>query len=578
MYQDLKPDPAESGGTNDLLRTLIQATNATLIVSAPTFTVPHEVIVSNSLFFSSLCCSLFAAFGAVLAKQWLSEYERVGEDRTPYMRGRQRHTRHLAMRQYRCEIVIQGLGSVLQISLFLFFVALAYWLWSINRTVASVVIAGVLATLIFYISTTAISIFDEFSPFSTRVSATLRRIFPSTMRARLVPSTTCVMWLYEKATSFQTIRAISEAWVRFDFDQLDIPHHVLSSRFLKAAIASDAITNGYTEGTLMTTLRALQAIDPWRSRWNDKPRKLDDNGMGVVRPMQQCFTSAAIKHDLLMCESIMAALPDPIVVKHGREQLDRDTLIELIESPMTQVLARDKAAAYLLKQLPVDPYYNLCAVPSGSLAHSWQWRLVNALFKHEPDPMPWGGETPFMPARQLLLVLLTQLRFSNSLADPELWITAQTRLSGLPAQLEVLSRHIISKGSSEAGCLAGGRILLHLWLQRRYFPDLSIDQNHLIPFIQLTTWTRVLPQTTAVLGPLLWWPILTEATSKVQANPDFLLNATFRLMDGLKCNASGQCIFQQAPWLYQPVTEALDAYASSVRSSTNVRPPRAISS
>lgn len=45
----------------------------------PTFAPARAAVRQNCTFFASLCCSLLAAAGAVLAKQWLQEYERTGQ-------------------------------------------------------------------------------------------------------------------------------------------------------------------------------------------------------------------------------------------------------------------------------------------------------------------------------------------------------------------------------------------------------------------------------------------------------------------------------------------------------------------
>ncbi|KAG8998915.1 hypothetical protein FRB94_006532 [Tulasnella sp. JGI-2019a] len=77
---NLSPNP--SGKTNTLLRLLvIRADNSTLTANdlSPPFQASVVAIRQNCTFFASLCSSLLAAIGAVLAKQWLGSYERTGQ-------------------------------------------------------------------------------------------------------------------------------------------------------------------------------------------------------------------------------------------------------------------------------------------------------------------------------------------------------------------------------------------------------------------------------------------------------------------------------------------------------------------
>lgn len=73
--------PAPSDETNALLRYLIRSENHTLTASDlnPPFVPAPGIVRQNCFFFASLFSSLLAAAGAVLAKQWLANYERTGQ-------------------------------------------------------------------------------------------------------------------------------------------------------------------------------------------------------------------------------------------------------------------------------------------------------------------------------------------------------------------------------------------------------------------------------------------------------------------------------------------------------------------
>ncbi|KIO16565.1 hypothetical protein M407DRAFT_44220, partial [Tulasnella calospora MUT 4182] len=76
----LSPDP--SAETNYLLRLLITKLDNTTFPSAPEPPSQSKVLISvrtNCLLYSSLCCSILAAVGAMLAKEWLQSFERDGQ-------------------------------------------------------------------------------------------------------------------------------------------------------------------------------------------------------------------------------------------------------------------------------------------------------------------------------------------------------------------------------------------------------------------------------------------------------------------------------------------------------------------
>lgn len=138
---------------------------------------PHD-IRSTALFFVSLCCSLTAAFGAVLAKQWLTYYERQGGLKTPPDRARERQRKYEGRRDWYLEGIIETLPTILQLSLLLFLVALINFLWHIHPTVRFITMGFSLVPALFYLFTTTASIFNPNAPFQTRLSIFLRTHFP----------------------------------------------------------------------------------------------------------------------------------------------------------------------------------------------------------------------------------------------------------------------------------------------------------------------------------------------------------------------------------------------------------------
>ncbi|KAG8942863.1 hypothetical protein FRC03_002839 [Tulasnella sp. 419] len=174
-YKGLGPDPAET--TNDLLRLLISHRNDNITLSLddlhPGNSSPHIVPI-NCLFFASLSFSLTAAFGAVTAKQWLTEYGNIGAMKAHHIQGRRRQEKYQGLKSWHLRFIIELLPILLQLSLLLFLIGVVHLLWPLNHTVA--IFQGVLSGVAFlaYILTVLIGIAIPTSPFQTPFS----RYFP----------------------------------------------------------------------------------------------------------------------------------------------------------------------------------------------------------------------------------------------------------------------------------------------------------------------------------------------------------------------------------------------------------------
>jgi hypothetical protein len=179
--------------------------------SPPTWGGPSSAqITVSALLYTSLSTSLFAAFLAMLGKQWVNRYTRhMGGSVAERCEDRQRKLNGIERWPFR--IVIESLPVLLQLSLFLFAVALSHSLWDVNRSVALVVVGFTAFGVLFY---TCIVIFGSFSyecPFQTPLSLILRslgvnrlatkllsRFFPRPTRS--TPNADCVFWALDFIT------------------------------------------------------------------------------------------------------------------------------------------------------------------------------------------------------------------------------------------------------------------------------------------------------------------------------------------------------------------------------------------
>jgi len=172
----LEPDPNEM--TAVYMQILIHTMNNSLFPdvqpSSATWTgPPREIVIVQSLLYASLVTSLFAAFLAMLGKQWVSRYLRNrGGSAADKSRDRQRKLDGLE--KWHFYIAIEGLPVMLQLALFLLGSALSLYLWSISRTVAGVIIAFTLFGATSYVFFTFAATLHYNCPYQTPPSILIR--------------------------------------------------------------------------------------------------------------------------------------------------------------------------------------------------------------------------------------------------------------------------------------------------------------------------------------------------------------------------------------------------------------------
>ena len=176
IQADLKPDPTDT--TNALLMMLVNANNHTAFsnqapIGIPVWNGPSPVTVCcQALGYAALSASLLAALGAVLAKQWLSDFTRFR--RGPLQeRGRRRQQKLDSLKGWHFEVFMGALPALIQLALLLFSIALAINLWELNRVVGSMIIVATALGVLFYFSLTLASLLSPTCPFHTPVSSTI---------------------------------------------------------------------------------------------------------------------------------------------------------------------------------------------------------------------------------------------------------------------------------------------------------------------------------------------------------------------------------------------------------------------
>ena len=161
-----------------LLHISLQLSNSSVPAYVePRSFVPTNAAVVNTLLFTSLALVIIDAYLAVLTRGWLREFDRSWRNlNVPEERARAREMRFQALKQYRLPEVVGLLPLLIQASLVLFGVALIIMLFDLYRPTAYPTIVILVASVLFYFSTTVVSAIDTNAPFTSSFSRALHVI------------------------------------------------------------------------------------------------------------------------------------------------------------------------------------------------------------------------------------------------------------------------------------------------------------------------------------------------------------------------------------------------------------------
>ena len=177
--------PKDTDDTNQLLWHLVSSINSSVPQPASFESTPTAVR-DNILFSISLLFSVFAAFGAVLGKQWLIYYTRI----TPNISDKDETVERLAKIKgaatWQLQLLLEmALPSLLQLSLVLFTIALVDSFWNIHSTLGIWTFSFAVTAFSLFFTTVVLSIRYPSCPFQTPIS----RIAWPTIRKLLIPLT-----------------------------------------------------------------------------------------------------------------------------------------------------------------------------------------------------------------------------------------------------------------------------------------------------------------------------------------------------------------------------------------------------
>jgi hypothetical protein len=188
------------------MQILIHAVNSSLFPDADPGAIawtgpPPEIVTVQSLLYASLVTSLFAAFLAMLGKQWVNRYLRNhGGSAADKSRDRQRKLDGL--QKWHFQLAIESLPVMLQLALLLLGCALSQYLWTISRTVAGVVIAVTVLGVTLYVFLTLVATLYYNCPYQTPPSTLTRTVLGYLSRS----DTAFIRSLRSLIASFPSVR------------------------------------------------------------------------------------------------------------------------------------------------------------------------------------------------------------------------------------------------------------------------------------------------------------------------------------------------------------------------------------
>jgi hypothetical protein len=149
--------------------------SAFIIQIQPQLTPPLTVntVTVLSLLYISLFTTLLAALLAVLGKQRIMYYQAAGSRGSIEERGLERQYKLDGLRKWKFDAVLQMFPMLLQLALLLFSLAISVYLWTIHRSIATIVIALTVFSFASYIFLLVSTIVSPDSPFQTPLGSFL---------------------------------------------------------------------------------------------------------------------------------------------------------------------------------------------------------------------------------------------------------------------------------------------------------------------------------------------------------------------------------------------------------------------
>ena len=143
----------------------------------PQWRGPDPTLVNvQAMLFSSLAVSLFAAFVAMLGKQWLNRYSQIDMRGSLIDRSRDQQRKIDGMATWGFKFIMESLPVMLQVALLLFSCALSQYLLTVDSLIARVVVGFTVSGFLFYLFIVVSATICYDCPFQTPLSRLIRFI------------------------------------------------------------------------------------------------------------------------------------------------------------------------------------------------------------------------------------------------------------------------------------------------------------------------------------------------------------------------------------------------------------------
>ncbi|TFY69804.1 hypothetical protein EVG20_g2986 [Dentipellis fragilis] len=311
-YQRLQEDPSETSVillkqsvsllaqiSQQLAPNGSQVNRVVLPEPVPTFTVTRADQTINALWFSSLILSISAVLAATIVQQWAEYRMQVFERLTKAIPcSRIRHFLHEGTINWIFNHVVATIPGLIHVALWLFFIGLAVFLFSINTIVASVASAVLLFTSLAYLSSTVLPLLSPQSPYQTPFSNVLWWLL-QTIRARysatsfspdLFNGRTQMVMKVASGRGQRDAEALS--WImESPMSDAEFEHFIdsipTSARSMRGQRLWDRV--GYTP-VFRNYLVNTSSPDPWPTSNKDVPvHPLGDLASRIDRFLEGCF-------------------------------------------------------------------------------------------------------------------------------------------------------------------------------------------------------------------------------------------------------------------------------------------------
>lgn len=191
--------------------------STTPAITTAAFKVTPTNVAINALWFISLSLALVAALFAIIALGWIRYYKDLSHV-SGSKRARIRQARFDALEPWFIPQIIIGLDVLIQAALIVFFVGLMMLLWTINHTMAIIIICISTPALIVYLLTATLPIFIPDCPYKSP----LAWLFNATVCWALTPAVVVMSYLLTSSNRAQM--ADPEApWMRNAVEHLRLP-------------------------------------------------------------------------------------------------------------------------------------------------------------------------------------------------------------------------------------------------------------------------------------------------------------------------------------------------------------------